>query len=223
MNTSFAKLLSSVFVSALYLVCLNKVMADDEHEHVYITHDLPYVEVINKGKPVRIQRNADTLNIIHSEYALTSRPCPPFCIQPMVLAPGVETIGELELIDYLRAISAGNQDLMVVDSRTADWTKLTGIIPGAVIIPWDKLFLARNEPEKVAEILEDKFKARRVGPLWDFSQAKTLILYCNGAWCGQSPTNIKTLLSLGYPANKLKWYRGGMQDWESLGLTTVEP
>jgi rhodanese-related sulfurtransferase len=221
MNTSFASLVCSIFISASYLVCSNRAMAEDEH--VYITHDLPYVEALHHGKRVRIQRNPDTFNIIDSDYALTSRPCPPFCIQPMVLAPGVETIGELELMDYLRDIRAGNQDLMVVDSRTDDWIKRTGVIPGAVVIPWDQLFLARNDPEKVAEILEDKFRAHRTGPLWDFSQAKTLIFYCNGAWCGQSPTNIKTLLFLGYPANKLKWYRGGMQDWKSLGLTTVEP
>jgi rhodanese-related sulfurtransferase len=221
MNTSVAKVMSSVFMTAACLVFLNRATADEEH--VYITHDLPYAEVRHKGKTVRIERNPDTLNLIDADYLLTSRPCPPFCIQPMVLAPGVETIGELEVIDYLRAISAGHQDIMVVDSRTDDWTKRTGIIPGAVIIPWDKLFLAQNDPEKVADILEDNFKARRDGPLWDFSQAKTLIFYCNGAWCGQSPTNIKTLLSLGYPANRLKWYRGGMQDWKSLGLTTVEP
>jgi ribosome-associated protein len=48
------------------------------------------------------------------------------------------------------------------------------------------------------------------------------VLYCNGIWCGQSPTNIRQLLSLGYPAHKLKWYRGGMQSWKALGLTTVE-
>jgi hypothetical protein len=30
-----------------------------------------------------------------------------------------------------------------------------------------------------------------------------------------------TLLNFGYPAHKLKWYRGGMQDWEILGLTVV--
>jgi hypothetical protein len=29
--------------------------------------------------------------------------------------------------------------------------------------------------------------------------------------------------SVGYPAHKLFWYRGGMQDWENLGLTTVRP
>jgi hypothetical protein len=31
------------------------------------------------------------------------------------------------------------------------------------------------------------------------------------------------LLKIGYPAHKLFWYRGGMQDWENLGLTTVKP
>jgi rhodanese-related sulfurtransferase len=221
MRTCLARIISSVFMLACSLACFNIAVAEDEH--VYITHDLPYVEVLHNNKPVRIQRNPDTLNIIDSEYVLTSRPCPPFCIQPVVLAPGVDTIGELELIDYLRAISAGDQSIMVVDSRTEDWTRRTGIIPGAIVIPWDKLFLAKNDPEKVAEILEDKFKAHRNGPFWEFSQAKTLVLYCNGAWCGQSPTNIKTLLSLGYPAHKLKWYRGGMQDWKSLGLTTVAP
>jgi len=29
--------------------------------------------------------------------------------------------------------------------------------------------------------------------------------------------------SIGYPAHKLFWYRGGMQDWENLRLTTVKP
>jgi rhodanese-related sulfurtransferase len=221
MKTSAATMLSAVFLIATCMVSTNRAMADEEH--VYITHDLPYAEVENSGKTVRIERNPDPLNLIDADYSLTSRPCPPYCIQPMTLAPGVETIGELEVINYLRAIRAGNQDLMVVDSRTDDWTKRTGIIPGAVIIPWDRLFRSKNDVEKIAELLEDTFKAHRDGPLWDFSQAKTLIFYCNGAWCGQSPTNIKTLLSLGYPASKLKWYRGGMQDWKSLGLTTVEP
>jgi len=30
------------------------------------------------------------------------------------------------------------------------------------------------------------------------------------------------LLALGYPAHKIKWYRGGMQDWEILGLNTAK-
>ena len=51
---------------------------------------------------------------------------------------------------------------------------------------------------------------------WDSS------LHCNGLRCGQLPTNIRQLLALGYPAHELKWYRGGMQSWKTLGLTTVE-
>jgi hypothetical protein len=41
--------------------------------------------------------------------------------------------------------------------------------------------------------------------------------------CGQSPTNIKQLLALGYPGHKLKWYRGGMQMWKILGFNTMPP
>ena len=49
------------------------------------------------------------------------------------------------------------------------------------------------------------------------------MLFCIGIWCPQSTANIKTLVALGYPVYKLKWYRGGMQDWVSVGLTTVKP
>ncbi len=65
-------------------------------------------------------------------------------------------------------------------------------------------------------------RVKEVEGIFDFSDAKTLVLYCNGMWCGQSPASIKTLLSFGYPAHKIKWYRGGMQDWEVLGLTSVK-
>ncbi|RUM76239.1 MAG: rhodanese-like domain-containing protein, partial [Sulfurovum sp.] len=58
--------------------------------------------------------------------------------------------------------------------------------------------------------------------VFDFSNAKTLVMFCNGMWCGQSPASIAALRKFGYPAEKLKYYRGGMQDWHILGLTTVK-
>ena len=58
--------------------------------------------------------------------------------------------------------------------------------------------------------------------LFYFDDAKTLVMYCNGMWCGQSPNNIKSLLKYGYPADKIKWFRGGMQTWEILGFNTVK-
>jgi hypothetical protein len=58
---------------------------------------------------------------------------------------------------------------------------------------------------------------------WDFTKAKHLLLWCNGPWCDQSPRAIRALIALGYPVNKLSYYRGGMQDWLVLGLTIVVP
>ena len=195
-------------------------IADDP---VNITPDLPFVEIPAEGTIVRIERNPDPFNMIDPDYALTSRRCPPFCVQPMQLAPGVETIGELELLDYLKRVGSGDAGILVVDSRDGTWPARSGVIPGAILIPWQELFLEKGDHEHIATLLEDRFGARRDGPLWSFAQAKTLVFYCNGPWCGQSPTNIRSLLALGYPAHKIKWYRGGMQAWKALGLTTVPP
>jgi rhodanese-related sulfurtransferase len=69
--------------------------------------------------------------------------------------------------------------------------------------------------------MENEFGVKENDDSLDFTNAKTVVMFCNGMWCGQSPNNIRNLLKLGYPADKIKWYRGGMQDWEILGLTTV--
>lgn len=189
---------------------------------VNITRDLPAVEVLHQGKPVRVERNPDTENMLDPDFSLTSRACPPYCIQPASLGPGVETLGELEMLDYLKRVGR-DPNVLVIDSRDGDWAQRSGVIPGAVVIPWQELHPGHTDPDKVAEHLVFRFGAARLGPLWNFENAKTLVFYCNGPWCGQSPTNIKQLLSLGYPAYKIKWYRGGMQDWKMLGLTTVAP
>jgi len=189
---------------------------------VNITAKLPVVEVTHNGETLQIQRNQDENNTINPEYAKTSRKCPPFCIQPMQLAPGVETVGELEVLQYLEKMS-WEEPVLVIDSRTESWVK-KGTIPSSININWTRLNLnAGGNSLDIEEILTEQFGVKQVDGLWDFSAAKTLILFCNGAWCGQSPANILSLIKLGYPAHKLKWYRAGMQGWESLGLTVVKP
>lgn len=190
-------------------------------EPVGITPSLSSVEVIHNGKPVTIKRDQDNKNTIAADYALTSRPCPPFCIRPIKLAPGVETIGELEMLDYLVAAGKPDSDLLVIDSRTPDWVA-KGTIPGSVNIPWTLLKEDTSDPITIAGIIQDRFGAIDEDSFWDFSNVKTLVFFCNGMWCGQSPRNINTLLKYGYPAYKIKWYRGGMQNWQALGLTTVK-
>jgi rhodanese-related sulfurtransferase len=189
---------------------------------VNIAADLPSVDVMHGGQKTTIMRNQNQDNNVNPAFAKTSRKCPPFCIQPGELAPGVETIGELEIIHYLKKMSDGDASIMVIDSRTPDWVA-KGTIPGAVNIPWDKLNIGKSDPLTVQEILEKSFNVKSQDGFYMFDNAKTVVMFCNGPWCGQSPTNIKGLLKIGYPADKIKWYRGGMQDWEVLGLTTVKP
>jgi rhodanese-related sulfurtransferase len=194
---------------------------DLENLRVKITEELSHLEVLHEGEKVLVMRHQDPGHTVDAPYAKTGRDCPPFCVQPMRLTSGVDTIGELELLDYLARTGGGDESVLVVDSRTAEWVA-NGIIPGAVNIPYTKLDPEHASPREIAELLELDFGVIRLGALWSFSAAKTLVFYCNGAWCGQSPTNIKALLDLGYPPGKLKWYRGGMQAWEQLGFTTVK-
>ncbi len=188
---------------------------------VWITAEMESVEVLHQGKPVTVSRIQDRKNLVNPRYAYTSRKCPPFCVQPWLAAPGVETVGELEMLDFLARIRQGDHSMLVVDTRTAQWPK-RGMIPGAVNIPWTLLDTKVTDPETVGTILAGHFGARSSAGKWDFSDAKTLALYCNGMWCSQSTNAVKLLLHYGYPAQKLKWYRGGMQNWENLGLTTIK-
>lgn len=186
-----------------------------------ISADLPTVEVLHLGKAVTIQREQNPSATIRAEYAATARPCPPYCIQPMQLAAGVETLGELEVLDCLQRIRQGEGKLMLVDSRTPDWyAKVT--IPGAVNIPFAQNMAGQaTDLPGVKKTLLDLFGVKETAGSYDFSHAHTLAIFCNGPWCGQTPNYIRTLLALGYPASRLKWYRGGMQDWCSLGLTVI--
>ena len=213
--------LSSYCLGLVLCLALSQAAFSATQQKVNITESTPYVDVIHQGKKIRIKRIPDTGNIIDIDFALTSRPCPPYCIQPIKLAPGVETIGELELISYLQKM-ASDDSIMVIDSREPKWLK-SGMIPGAVNIPWNKLYNKTTSDEAIADILQFKFNAAIIGKLWNFENAKTLVFYCNGSWCGQSPTNIRALMSIGYPAHLLKWYRGGIQSWKLFGLTTVKP
>lgn len=204
-----AALLSTLLVPAAFALEVN------------LTATLPSVEVMHGGKPVTIMRNQNTKNTINPEFSSTSRVCPPFCIQPGQVALGVDTIGELEVLEYLKQVSAGDTSIIVVDSRTPDWVA-KGTIPGSVNIPWDQLNVGHSDPITVQDILEKHFNVTNQDGFYLFDNAKTVVMYCNGPWCGQSPVNIRGLLKIGYPAHKIKWYRGGMQDWEMLGLTTVK-
>jgi rhodanese-related sulfurtransferase len=110
-------------------------------------------------------------------------------IQPMTLAPGVQTIGELELIEHIRA---GRQ---LIDTRLREFLG-RGSIPGAIAIAHAQIGdrLDELDPERPA------------------------VLFCNGPQCAATPDAVRRLLAAGRPPELILYYRGGIHDWMSLGL-----
>lgn len=115
-------------------------------------------------------------------------------IQPISLAPGVRTVGELEVIEHLRA------GRPILDCRLPEYVKL-GTIPGAVNVPHGEIAdrMAELEPENAT------------------------VVFCNGPQCPATAQAIEALLAVGWPAEGLLYCRGGIHDWVTLGLPLTEP
>ena len=110
-------------------------------------------------------------------------------IQPLHLPGAVQTAGELEVIDH---IEAGD---VLVDCRQPEHVA-HGTLPGAVAI--------RHQ-----EIVER---------LTELDPQRPVVLFCNGPQCTATPQAIAALLAAGWDATRLRYYRGGIHDWVTLGL-----
>ncbi len=186
-------------------------------QEVMITPSMSSKQVTINGATITIAREQNPDAVIPDEYAKTARACPPFCIHPMSAGDGVETIGELELLDFLETNVAAGRGLLI-DSRLPEWFE-KGTIPGAINVP----FATVEETNPYRDQILEALGAVKTGDGWDYAGAMELALFCNGAWCDQSSRAINSLMAVGYPADKLKYYRGGMQSWTSLGLTVKQP
>jgi len=113
-------------------------------------------------------------------------------LQPIELAPGVRTIGELELIEHL------GRGLAAIDTRLEEFRR-EATIPGSRGITHE-------------EILDH---------LDELDPSSPTAFFCNGPQCTATPQAIERLLDAGYPAAAILYYRGGMHDWITLGLPTV--
>lgn len=200
----------------------------------------PYLHVIHEGRSIKVQRVQDPDYELKGYFAKTARKCPPFCIQPIVPSPDVHVIGEIEVFKFMESELRDGTGVLV-DARTPTWHK-KGTIPGSISLPFTQLSKGIEDPEMIEalellgahereepgffeKLMEDWGWADNpyISGNWDFSQAKDLVVWCNGPACGQSPRAIRGLLAVGYPKDKIAYYRGGMQMWQLWGLTTVVP
>lgn len=203
---------------AWVVICVTALTATDAAtQEVRLTAEHALREFVLNGEMITIARNQDTQARLEGEFTKTSRPCPPFCIAPMSAAPGVVTLGELEVVAFLENRVAHGAGLLL-DSRVPEWFA-KGTIPGAINLPFNTLSPDNPYRDEILRALG----GQQTGTGWDFSAALELAMFCNGPWCEQSPTAIKHLIAAGYPAEKLSYYRGGMQTWLMLGLSTTQP
>lgn len=204
-------------VAVLSLILGLALSVSASAENVNITPDMASRSITLNGQEIIFQRIQDNEHRLSPEFTKTSRQCPPFCVHPIELSPGVRTIGELEVMDFLEDKVVTNQGLLV-DNRVPSWFA-KGTIPGAINLPFTVLDASNPYRDEILSALG----AQKTAAGWDFGNAKELALFCNGPWCDQSPRAIADLVELGYPSDKILYYRGGMQLWHLFGLTVYLP
>jgi rhodanese-related sulfurtransferase len=132
---------------------------------------------------------------------------------------GIKTVGELEVLEHIVKSQKEPEKYILLDSRRTDWFEnLT--IPSAVNIPYTEIKYDPDFPEDFEKLLQT-LNIKKDDQKLDFSEAKKVVLFCNGSWCVQSASAIEYLIQLGYPKEKLLWYRGGLQEWMALGFTVI--
>ncbi|MCL3881339.1 rhodanese-like domain-containing protein [Marivita sp. GX14005] len=139
--------------------------------------------------------------------------CPPSCVQPLVAANGVQSLAELELIAFLQIEIGGGTGLLLDLRNPAAFS--AGALPGAVNVPLATL--APSNPYR-----SDLFSALGIDGA-DFTNAFTLALYGAGPDDPAPVDAVARLVEAGYPAENLRYYRGGASGWAALGLDLAVP
>lgn len=161
-----------------------------------------------------IERGAQTS--LPMDFARTDRTCPEHCIEPSIAAPGVATLTELDVIDFMES-RVGSGAGLLIDARLPEGFA-SGSLPGAISVPAATLVPSNPYREDLLLALG----ARGALGQMDFSGVFDLLIFDDGAWSPVAREAVERLLNAGYPAEKISYYRGGLQMWRILGLTVTE-
>lgn len=171
---------------------------------------------IFNGERIRIDRDNPDAGRLAVRFASTGDACGVTCIAPMVVAEGIPTFGEPDVLEFLVDKVAGNKGLMVDARMPADRAK--GFIPGTVSLPFATM---ADENEFKDDILK-ALGARALDGIFNFTDARELLIYDNGPSTDDAGKLVRNLLAAGYPIEKIQYYRGGMQVWSVLGFSIEE-
>ena len=100
-------------------------------------------------------------------------------IAPIKASDKIETYGELEVLEFIEK-SKTDKNLLLVDSRTENWYNHETIAT-AINVPY--VYTKKSQyPDEFAEALENFGVVEKNGK-YDFTNAKTLLMFCNAIWC----------------------------------------
>lgn len=167
------------------------------------SQDTEYLDLFEYQDPTFIVGSAEKGLEIHR----VMRPCGKNhgFLQPLIPAQGVTLVGEREMLPALN-----DKDALIVDMRLEN-EFFVETIPTAISVPYLDV-----------ESHMEELGCQRKDTQWECINGKKLYAFCNGPVCTKSPIGIRKLISLGYPAEKIFYYRGGMLVWSAIGLTMVK-
>ena len=170
--------------------------------YINITENLQSVDVVHLDNNITIERSASK-----------SAPlCPPYCIEPMKIK-GVETVGELELLEFVKKLNKKRDGLLIDVRKNSKYRDET--IPSAINLPYDMLTKASPYQKEVLKTLG----AKKIRNGWFFKNPQKLMIFGESSFSPEASKAVKELLKLGYPKDKILYYRGGILSWKDARLT----
>ncbi|WP_420861548.1 rhodanese-like domain-containing protein [Algirhabdus cladophorae] len=184
------------------------------------THAVPQqaqqVSFSFNGQELSISRQISVNQAKAARFSVTQDGCSGLCLAPISAGTGVATIGEMEvtkfLVDYTQAGTG-----LLIDARLPT-ARSDGFLPTSVNVPHQAVEDGNPYRNQILSALG----AREYDGILNFSDAMDLVIFDAGPSDSRALKLIENLLSAGYPPEKLRFYRGGMQVWASLGLNFVE-
>jgi len=173
------------------LKSLDNVPKEDYTQKVNITGELESLSITYQKKKIKIER-----------FAPKDKICPPYCISAMNIK-NIKTVGELEVLKFISHLDDSKRRILVDVRTTKQYKKST--IPASVNIPYSMLDKNSRYRDEIIKLIKNIDK---------------LLIFDNGILDIQATKMIDNLLDAGYPQNKILYYRGGLESWKNLGLTT---
>ena len=134
--------LEGVIMKIKLLIVISFILSSVTFAQNNITEEKSSVTINVDGKKYTIKRIQGKDVYLTNEFSLTSRPSPPFFIQPFKVTKDVDTYGELEVIEFLEKGKG-----IFIDARLNSWYKKS-YIAGAVNIPLQAIMGFMNDIKK---------------------------------------------------------------------------